>query len=73
MIHDIQVYHPSNLPFFAENISEILSKYDINSIITVSNYSKKDIEKYSIHQDKINVIYNGVSNSFKQLDEKKNK
>ena len=76
VIHDINfVHHPSNLPFFHRKYyQKFFPKYayKANSIITVSNYSKKDIEKnYSINQDKINVIYNGVSNSFKQIDEKK--
>ena len=39
-----------------------------NHIITVSHFSKKDIiEKYQIPTNKISVMYNGISNIFKEI------
>ncbi|MBK6521517.1 MAG: glycosyltransferase [Sphingobacteriaceae bacterium] len=39
-------------------------------IATVSEYSKKDIsESYKIDKNKIDVVYNGINEFFKPLDE----
>jgi len=52
-------YYRKNMPVFARTASEL---------VTVSNFSKKDImEKYSISSKKIEVIYNGGSSFFKPL------
>ncbi len=74
VIHDINFeHHPDNLPFFHRKYYQLFfPKYaqKANSIVTVSNFSKNDIQKkYNIEKNKIHVIYNGVSNSFKPINE----
>ena len=71
-IHDINFEHkPNNLPFLHSLFyRKFFKKYAQlgNEIITVSNFSKKDISKtYNINPKKIHVIYNGVSNLFREI------
>ena len=71
-IHDINFEHkPNNLPFLHSLFyRKFFKKYAQlgNEIITVSNFSKKDIAKtYNINPKKIHVIYNGVSNIFREI------
>tara|TARA_B110000467_G_scaffold163062_1_gene188011 strand:+ start:1831 stop:2967 length:1137 start_codon:yes stop_codon:yes gene_type:complete len=71
-IHDINFEHrPKDLKwlhslfyrFYFKKYAEISTK-----IITVSHFSKEDIIKtYGIKPNKIDVVYNGVSDEFKQL------
>lgn len=68
-IHDINFEHrPQDLPwahrlFYRKFFKEYA--HISNHIITVSEFSKKDIIKtYKINKEKISVIYNGVSNNF---------
>ncbi len=74
VIHDINFEHyPKDLPFTAR----IYLRYffprfaqKASKIITVSNYSKKDISStYSIPEDKIKVTWNGCSPLFQPLSE----
>ena len=75
-IHDINFEHkPNNLPFLHSLFyRKFFKKYAQlgNEIITVSNFSKKDIAKtYNINPKKIHVIYNGVSNLFREISNDK--
>tara|TARA_B100001250_G_C19740050_1_gene762617 strand:- start:253 stop:1371 length:1119 start_codon:yes stop_codon:yes gene_type:complete len=75
-IHDINFEHrPSDLPwshrffyrFFFRQYARLA-----NRIVTVSNFSKKDISKtYQIDPEKIHVTYNGVSKIFKKISDDK--
>lgn len=50
--------------FYRKIFAKILAKTSIR-IYTVSDYSKKDIEKvYKLDKDKIKVIYNGINSKF---------
>ena len=75
-IHDINFEHrPEDLAwshsFFYRYFFKKYAQLS-NQIITVSNFSKKDIiKKYEIDEDKITVIYNGVSNDFCKISELK--
>ena len=75
-IHDINFEHrPEDLAwshsFFYRYFFKKYAQLS-NQIITVSNFSKKDIIKqYEIDEDKITVIYNGVSNDFCKISELK--
>ncbi len=72
-LHDII---PSKIPhtvsetylsIYNENIKKVLDKSDV--IITVSNFSKKDmINEFNIKEDKIKVTYLSPSNIYKPLD-----
>ena len=78
VIHDINFEHyPENLPFFYRKYYKLFfPKYakKAKSIITVSDYSKNDIATtYKVKKNKIHVIYNGVNNSFKPINEIKKK
>ena len=74
-IHDINFEHnPQDLPFL---ISKYYRKYfrkyaqKAHRIITVSEFSKKDIsETYLIPASKIDVCYNGANSVYKELSEK---
>ncbi len=75
VIHDLNFeYYPNDLPLltrkfykkyfprFAENCSRL---------VTVSEFSKKTIvSNYHIPEEKIDVVYNGVQESFKVVDER---
>ena len=78
VIHDLNFEHyPEDLP---KNILKYYKKYmplfaqKANKLITVSNYSKKDIiNKYEVNAEKIKVIHNGGNEIFKPLSEEKTK
>lgn len=74
VIHDINFSHrPADLPVAARKFyNRYFPKYahKAKRIVTVSNYSKRDIvETYKIRPDKIEVVYNGANDNFKPLDE----
>ena len=73
-IHDLAFEHfPEQIPksarkFYLKNTPKYARKADL--IITVSEFSKKDItEKYQIDPSKIVVIHNGAGSQFKPLSE----
>ena len=73
-IHDLAFMHypenvlPKFLKFYTSGYNKSILFSD--AIITVSNYSKKDIVKnYKIENDKITVIYNGIEKSFSYKNE----
>jgi glycosyltransferase involved in cell wall biosynthesis len=77
-IHDLNFEHyPQGLPKTASRyLRHFFPKFaqKATKIITVSNYSKKDIvEKYKIHPEKISVVWNGASESFKEINEAEKK
>lgn len=74
VIHDINFEHyPKSLPpLFSWYYRHYFPKYahKAKRIATVSEFSRSDISKtYSIAPDKIDVVYNGVNEGFKPLDE----
>lgn len=74
VIHDINFEHyPKDLPFFSRTyLRYFFPKYAKKAakIITVSNYSKADIQqKYGIDGSKITVAWNGASELFKPISE----
>lgn len=77
-IHDLNFEHyPEDSPkwvswYYRRYYTQYASK--ANQIITVSDYSKNDIcNFYNIDQEKISVVYNGVSNEFGPIsNEEKN-
>lgn len=75
-IHDINFEHrPQDLPWLHSlYYRNFFQKYArrANHIITVSKFCKEDIaNRYDINQQKISVVYNGVSNTFREVDEGK--
>ena len=73
-IHDINFEHfPRDIPFQARKylrhfFPEFARK--ATKILTVSQYSKQDIcQTYDIDPGKVRVIWNGVSNDYRVLDE----
>ena len=69
-IHDLSFEHyPNDLPFAAQKYNKhmIPSAAKIaDRIISVSEYSKSDIEKlYNVSSDKIDVVYNAAKENFK--------
>jgi glycosyltransferase involved in cell wall biosynthesis len=74
VIHDINFEHyPKSLPkIYSRYYRHYFPKYTAKAkrIATVSEFSKSDIaKKYSVSPEKIDVVYNGVSDGFKPLDE----
>ena len=74
VIHDINFEHyPKDLPFFSRTyLRYFFPKYAKKAakIITVSNYSKADIQqKYGIDGSKITVAWNGASELFNPISE----
>jgi len=74
VIHDINFEHyPKSLPplfswYYRNYFPQFARK--AARIATVSEFSKKDIAKtYTIHHEKIDVVYNGVNDGFKPLYE----
>ena len=73
VLHDLNFEHyPEDLP---KNVLKYYQKYmplfahKAEKIITVSNFSKKDIvENYGISPKKINVIFNGANDAFRPLN-----
>ncbi|MGY8954152.1 MAG: glycosyltransferase family 4 protein [Flavobacteriales bacterium] len=75
VIHDINFEHyPKDLPFwYSKYYRHYFPKFAKKStrIATVSQFSKNDIaKKYKVDPNKIDVVYNGVSDRFKPLDKK---
>ena len=75
VIHDINFVHrPNDLPYLVRKYyNHFFPRFaqKANSVITVSEFSKKDIcETLNIESKKVNVIYNGVSEQFKPLTDK---
>jgi glycosyltransferase involved in cell wall biosynthesis len=75
VIHDLAFEHlPASIPARALNYYQKYSpRYAERAerIIAVSEFTKRDIiERYGIDEKKITVVYNGVSDFFKPLDEK---
>lgn len=76
VIHDLNFeHHPENI---IESHRNYLLKYfplfvkKASRIATVSQFSKKDIsDTYSIPLEKIDVVYNGVNEIFRALDDEK--
>ena len=74
VIHDLNFEHyPNDIPFLPRNyLKYFFPKFAQKAakIITVSNYSKKDIvETYGIKEDKIVVAWNSASEVFQPLEE----
>ena len=77
VIHDLNFEHypaflkKSEYKFYKKYFPQYAKK--ANEIITVSHHSKSDIVKtYGINEEKVNVIYNGIRDSFSPLsDEQK--
>lgn len=74
VIHDINfLHHPKDLPLLTSKYyNKYFPKYakKAKRIATVSEYSKNDIiENYAIKPEKIDVVYNGVNDLFKPLEE----
>ena len=74
VIHDLNFeYYPNDLPYFErKNYSYFFPRYIQKAcrIATVSEYTKSDIIKlYGIPSEKIDVVYNGASESFSPLPE----
>ncbi len=73
VFHDISFEHyPSDLPFFNRiYYRHYFPKFAKHAkrIAAVSEFTKADvIQKYKVEADKIDVVYNGVSDRFKPLD-----
>ena len=74
VIHDLNFEHfPEDLPSGVRNYYQ---KYyrgiaqKATRLVTVSEFSKKDIEKvYGVSPEKLDVIYNGVGDTFRPLTE----
>lgn len=72
VIHDLAFEHyPEHLPFkFRYYLRKFTPKFahKVNQIVTVSTFSKNDIQKqYSIAADKISIVYNGAHKEYKPL------
>jgi glycosyltransferase involved in cell wall biosynthesis len=75
VIHDLNFFHfPEHLIRSHRNfLQKFFPKYAkrADRIATVSEYSKQDIERtLKVSENKIDVVYNGVSNTFKAADKK---
>ena len=78
VIHDLNFEHyPNDVP---RHILKYYKKYmplfaqTAKKIVTVSNFSKKDIcGTYKVDQSKVSVIYNGGNSIYKPIEEKKKK
>jgi len=78
VIHDLSfVHYPEDLPFLNEKyMNHYFLKFakKASKIITVSEYSKSDIEKsFGISEDKITVAHNGIGDFFQPILEEKKK
>ncbi len=74
VIHDINfLHHPKDSKWLtAKYYNRYFPRYArlASRIATVSEYSKKDIsENYKIDANKIDVVYNGINEFFKPLDD----
>jgi len=74
-IHDINFHHrPGDLPpssrYYYRKYFPLFASHS-DRIVTVSEYSRKDIaDSYGVNPDKIDVVYNGVNQVFTPLDQK---
>ena len=73
-IHDLNFEHyPKDLPLLVRSYFRFFFPRfarKAQKIITVSNYSKHDIQQtYSISEDKIQVVYNAANQDFKPLNQ----
>ncbi len=74
-IHDINFHHrPDDLPpssrFYYRKYFPLFASHS-DRIVTVSEYSRKDIaDSYGVSPDKIDVVYNGVNQVFSPLNQK---
>ena len=73
-VHDLAYLHyPHEIPFWVKQYyyklkPRYLKKAD--TVIAVSNFTKSDVVKhYQIKKEKIHVIYNGIREHFKPIDE----
>ncbi|MDG1176398.1 MAG: glycosyltransferase family 1 protein [Flavobacteriales bacterium] len=76
VIHDLSfVHYPEDLPFLNEKyVNHYFPKFakKASKIITVSEYSKSDIEKsFGISEDEITVAHNGIGDFFQPILEEK--
>ncbi len=76
VIHDLSfVHYPDDLPFWNKKyVNYFFPKFakKASKIITVSEYSKQDIEtSFGIDEDKITVAHNGIGEVFKPISEEK--
>lgn len=74
-IHDINFAHrPKDLPWLkARYYNYFFPRFarKAQRIVTVSSFSKEDIQKtYHINNDKIDVVYNGINTLYKPTSEK---
>ncbi|MEE4256911.1 MAG: glycosyltransferase family 1 protein [Bacteroidales bacterium] len=74
IFHDLNFEHyPEDLPFLERKYYRcFFPKYarKAKTIVTVSEFSKKDIvNMYDVDPEKVNVVYNGVNEEFKPLDD----
>ncbi len=74
VMHDLSFEHyPNDVPFTARKYYKYFSKRyakKANRLVTVSEYTKNDIIKtYGIAEDKIDIVYNGVNEVFKPLNQ----
>ncbi|MEE9460610.1 MAG: glycosyltransferase family 1 protein [Bacteroidales bacterium] len=73
-IHDINFHHrPDDLPpssrFYYRKYFPLFASHS-DRIVTVSEYSRKDIaDSYGVSPDKIDVVYNGVNQVFSPLNQ----
>lgn len=73
VIHDLNfVHNPGDLkPLMSWYYNRYFPKFakKATRIITVSDYSKKDIEEqYGVDSNKIHAVWNGASDAFKEID-----
>lgn len=78
VIHDLNFVHrPTDLPFLVRNYyNHFFPKFaaKANRIATVSKFSKTDIQNaFGIQPNKIDVVYNGVKDIYKPMQEKSKK
>jgi glycosyltransferase involved in cell wall biosynthesis len=74
VIHDINFKHyPKDVPFWASKFyNRYFPRYakEATRIATVSEYSKKDLtDSYHIDATKIDVVYNGINDTFHPISE----
>jgi len=74
VIHDINFHHrPQDLPFFNSiYYRNFFPKFaeKSNLIVTVSEFSKRDIvQSYGIEENKIHVVYNGSNELYRPLNQ----
>jgi len=77
-VKTLDVIHDLNFEHYPHHLPAVLSRYyryffprfarKASRLATVSNFSKQDIaEQYGVSEDKIDVVYNGVNQSFEPI------